>query len=187
MKRFITLFIIGLLLFPVAAGAHTHLENADLKEEVADGETTIITLTFDSKVQELNSVNLTNENGEEVDVDGISQGPENTVTITLPDFLENGEYSLFYSIVGEDGHVMEKELAYMYEGTEQRESSVEEADEQTEESAVKEEEDRTSASGEDTIDASTAESNDNDFFLTAAGGLLVIAVGVIFFYRKKRA
>ncbi|MFB4162340.1 copper resistance protein CopC [Alteribacillus sp. JSM 102045] len=186
MKRIMICFLVGLFAFPISAGAHTHLERSEPEEGAVLGEeTSTITLSFDSMVQEPNTVTLTDENGAEIDLEEVNHDPEDTIVIHLPEKLEDGDYTLFYSIVGEDGHVMEEELSYSYEGTD------EESMNETEDSAAEEETDleegADSEEQEQTAQPQESDNNDNGILLPAAVGLIVIAVGfIIFLFRKKR-
>ncbi|SDH86294.1 hypothetical protein SAMN05192534_11347 [Alteribacillus persepolensis] len=184
MKRFLLSCVVGLVAFPTAAGAHTHLESADPEEGSILEETTTITLSFDSMVQETNTMVLIDESGNELELDEIRHNPEDTIDVQLPEAMNEGEYTLFYSIVGEDGHVMEDELSYTYEASEEESESGSESEREesiSSEEASPEEEEQVTQPEE-------AEDNGNGVLLPATIGLIVIAAGfIIFFSRKKRS
>ena len=118
------LFLLLMMVIPFQVEAHTHLESSEPEagEEIS-AENPTITLTFDSAVQEPNVIRVTDETGAETTIENIAHSPENVIEITLPEEITGGELDLFYSIVGADGHVMEDELPFTYEGTEEAEAT----------------------------------------------------------------
>ncbi|MFB5661872.1 copper resistance protein CopC [Alteribacillus sp. HJP-4] len=192
-RTWYVVFTLLILAFPAAAGAHTHLESSDPEDgETLSEDTEEIVLTFDSSVQEPNEVTLTGENGEALTPEIIHES-EDTLQIKLPDDLQEGDYSLAYSIVGEDGHMMEEELTYTFEADETDQDTAEEESEAEKENATPEEESQneeeaSDIEGNEENDSETEENNQNTFILPAAGGMLIIAaLSLIFLLRKKKS
>ncbi|WP_416150304.1 copper resistance protein CopC [Salipaludibacillus sp. HK11] len=195
-KRIIFITVILLLVFPAVAGAHTHLDTSEPEEgSVLNDETLDITLTFDSLVQEPTAIILTHEDGEELSPAEITHEPADTVIISLPDNMEDGDYTLFYSIIGEDGHVMEEELSYSYEVTE--DETIEE-EESTEENEIEENEEVIDSPENNNSDMISEENeseiaavSDDDsgsstaVMIVIAAFLIVIAIVAIVTMRKK--
>ncbi len=191
-KRLLFFIIVLLIAFPTAVGAHTHLETSDPEENsVLNEDTGTITLMFESTVQELNEITLTHEHGEELPVEKVTHEPADTLVVTLPDQMEDGNYTLSYSITGEDGHVMEQELAYQFKNVEE-EDVVEETEEATDEQEASEEATEEEATESDQVEEnvtkdSTDEANENSTLIAViAIVLIVVAILAILMLRKKR-
>ncbi|QGH33306.1 hypothetical protein GI584_04305 [Gracilibacillus salitolerans] len=185
-KRLLFFSIVLLIAFPTAVGAHTHLETSDPEENsVLNEDTGTITLMFESTVQELNEITLTHEHGEELPVEKVTHEPADTLVVTLPDQMEDGNYTLSYSIAGEDGHVMEQELSYQFKNVEE-EDVVEETEEASEE-ATEEEATESDQVEENVTKDSTDEANENSTLIAViAIVLIVVAILAILMLRKKR-
>ncbi|MGN8646789.1 copper resistance CopC family protein [Gracilibacillus sp. HCP3S3_G5_1] len=192
-KRFLFLIIVLLIAFPIAVGAHTHLETSDPEENsVLNEDTGAITLTFESTVQELNEITLTHENGEELPLEEVTHEPADTLVVTLPDQIEDGNYTLYYSIVGEDGHVMEQELTYQFERVEEEEV-VEETEEATDDQEASEEltEEETAPEADQAEESVTNDNADeadgnSTLIVIIAIVLVIVAVLAILMLRKKK-
>ncbi|WP_163581687.1 copper resistance CopC family protein [Gracilibacillus saliphilus] len=191
-KRIFFFIIVLLTVFPTIVGAHTHLETSEPEENsVLNEDTGTITLIFESTVQELNEINLTHENGEEFQLEEVTHEPADTFVVTLPESLEDGNYTLFYSIVGEDGHVMEQELAYQFESVEEekteeaiddQETSEEATEETTEEELIETDQ----AKENEANDATDEENENNTLIVVFAIALVIVAILAILMLRKKK-
>ncbi|WP_082233091.1 copper resistance CopC family protein [Halobacillus massiliensis] len=189
MKLKYMFFLILFIAFPLQAGAHTHLENSEpVQGETVTAENPLITLNFDSAVRDPNTIIVTDKNGEETTIEDINHSPENVIEITLPENLTSGEIELFYSIVGEDGHVMEEELPFTYEGLSEEEAA--ESEESAEERAAKMAEESQQEAEQETEKANNSASEEdttgNSWLLPAiAVGLVALAVIAFLATRKK--
>lgn len=189
MKRYISLLVLVLLLFPVQVGAHTHMDSSDpVAEGVVSSDNPVITLTFDSPVQEINTISVTEKNEEVTTIDEINHSPENIIEVTLPTDLEDGEIVLFFSIIGEDGHVIEDDLAFTYEKAveessiaDETQSSEEESDEEinAEESEIVDESEKTET-------ASEPDEQNGWLMPVIAVILIAIATSIFLINRKKK-
>lgn len=188
MKKIYLLCLLIVLAFPLKVGAHTHLETTEPQAgESLSADDPVITLTFDSAVQQPNAITITDESGEELTVEEVVHSPGNVVTVTLPEEVENGEVTLFYSIVGEDGHIMEDELTYRYEGGEEEDPN--EADSSEKEETDSENTEVEEPQDSENTDVEAAEESDvggSAWLLPLlAVGLIAVAVLVFLITRKK--
>jgi|GEM_PF-4451054 len=182
-------FLLLIMAIPFQVEAHTHLESSEPEagEEIS-AENPTITLTFDSAVQEPNHIRVTDDSGEETTIDEITHSPENVIEITLPEEIAGGELGLFYSIVGADGHVMEDELPFTYEGTEEAEAtedtgapaqSEKEAEEQAEQLAALEDTESESqeSQSQETEEAAQSESAEDSQSSSLMPVLIIVLIG----------
>ncbi|MDX8046840.1 copper resistance protein CopC [Gracilibacillus sp. S3-1-1] len=184
-KRALLLIIVLLIALPTAISAHTHLETSNPEENsVLDENTEAITLTFDSTVQDVNEVTLTGENDEVLQPD-FSHDSADTIIVTLPEEMEDGAYTLFFSIVSEDGHVMEQELAYQFLVSE--EATPEEATDEQEvtEDPIEEEADQVESDANEVVE-DTEESNNSTMIIVIAIILVIVAILAVVMMRKNK-
>ncbi|WP_173915315.1 copper resistance CopC family protein [Halobacillus sp. Marseille-Q1614] len=187
MKYSYFLFLLIILAFPIKVGAHTYLESSNPETgETVTAKDPVVTLTFDSSVQDLNTITVTDASGNKTTIEEITHSPDNVMEVTLPEELESGDIQLFYSIVGEDGHVMEEEITYTYEGTEEEEAA--ESEELAEEQAEEQAEESNQETGEEAIDSSQEEESSQSSWLlpVIAVGLLAVA-GIAFLVTRKKS
>jgi hypothetical protein len=101
-----------LLLLPTTASAHTGLESST----PADKETITkplneIVLQFNTNIENLSTFTLTDKQGQKMKVDDIKVEQKKLVG-TFNDPLPNGDYTVNYKIVGEDGHIIERSISF---------------------------------------------------------------------------
>ncbi|MGM9919833.1 MAG: copper resistance protein CopC [Bhargavaea sp.] len=193
MKKLI-LAIVFVFTLPSAAMAHSHMESSVPE----DGATVTepleeVTLTFSAGIEEGSTLSLTGAEGEAGFTDINIEGDQITGTLAEP--LPDGEWTLGWNVVSEDGHPIEGEIKFEAAAG----VSADDAEEEpvTEENPADEEEAGAdpAESGEQTAEEPQAEeSNASDqseegssVFLTF--GLLVaviILLGVIFWALRKR-
>lgn len=187
--KYISMFCLLIVLaLPMTVEAHTHLESSEPESGGAlTSEKPGITLTFDSKVQEPTALTVTGGDGEEFEIDTYTHSPENVIDFSIPEEVGSGDIEVFYSIIGEDGHVMENQLTFTY--TLNEEAAAPEEDTETEEPATTSGEGG-SASGEASESDQVAASNQGNesmvWIVPVLGfGILVTAVLVFLGIRKK--
>ncbi|WP_394218980.1 copper resistance protein CopC [Halobacillus trueperi] len=188
--KYIPIMFCLLIVFalPTTAGAHTHLESSEPESGGAlTSEYPIVTLTFDSKVQEPTDLTVTGEDGEEFKIESYTHSPENVIEFSIPEAVGSGDIDVVYSIIGEDGHVMENQLTYTYAVNEA--ATAPEKDTETEEPSTTSGEDE-NTSGEATESDQVAASNQGNesmvWIVPVLGfGILVTAVLVFLGIRKK--
>lgn len=111
MKKVILILCV-LMLLPTTALAHTSLENSSPKDmETVVAPLTEIVLTFNTDIEQLSTISLSNQQGQQVDV-AAKTVDGNVLKGTFSDPLPNGEYIVNWKIVGEDGHVIERSFNF---------------------------------------------------------------------------
>lgn len=128
MKKITLILCFLLLLLPTTALAHTNMESSSPKEmETVTAPLTEIVLTFNTDIEKLSTFTLLNEEGHQVDVD--TKTVEGTILKgAFDDPLPNGEYTVNWKIVGEDGHVIERNFKFKVDMPEQNTDKVAETD-----------------------------------------------------------
>ncbi|QAS51463.1 copper resistance CopC family protein [Halobacillus litoralis] len=187
--KYISMFCLLIVLaLPMAVEAHTHLESSQPESGGAlTSEKPRVTLTFDSKVQEPTSLMVTDGDGEEFEIDSYTHSPDNVIEFSIPEEVGSGDIEVFYSIIGEDGHVMENQLTFNY--TVKEEVSAPEEDTETEEPETTSD-DAENAEGEESGEQQVAGSDQgngsNVWIVPVLGfGILITAVLVFLGIRKK--
>lgn len=187
--KYISMFCLLIVLaLPMTVEAHTHLESSEPESGGAlTSENPGIALTFDSMVQEPTAMTITDDDGKEFEIESYTHSPENVIEFSIPEEVASGDIEVFYSIIGEDGHVMENELTFNY--TVKDKASTAGEDTNTEEPATASGEGE-SGSGEASESDQVAASNQgNDsmvWIVPVLGfGILVTAVLVFLGIRKK--
>ncbi|MGR9050404.1 copper resistance CopC family protein [Halobacillus faecis] len=185
--KYISMFCLLIVLaLPMTVGAHTHLDSSEPESGGAlTSENPNVTLTFDSKVQEPTALTVTGEDGQEFEIQSYTHSPENVIEFSIPDEVDGGEIEVFYSIIGEDGHVMENQLPFTYTVNE----AAAEEDTETEDPETTSDEDE-NTSGEAAESEEVAGSNQGNesmvWIVPVLGfGILITAVLVFLGIRKK--
>ncbi len=112
LKKFLTISFLFLFSFANSAFAHTHIESSSPQNgEVLTEQLNEITLTFEGKIEQSSSFTLQKADGEAVQVDSVTVS-DNVLIGSLSTPLENGEYSINWSIIGADGHVIQGEVPF---------------------------------------------------------------------------
>ncbi|MFC7364353.1 MULTISPECIES: copper resistance protein CopC [Bhargavaea] len=188
MKKLILAIVFAFTL-PSAAMAHSHMETSVPE----DGATVTepleeVTLTFSAGIEEGSTLSLTGAEGEAGFTDINIEGDQITGTLAEP--LPDGEWTLGWNVVSEDGHPIEGEITFEaaagVSADDAEEEPVTEEDPADEEEAVAD----PAESGEQTAEESNASDQTEEgssVFLTF--GLLVaviILLGVIFWALRKR-
>lgn len=111
MKKSLLCFIILLFAFPSLASAHTGLASSNPSEgQVISEPMKQITLEFETSLEDLSTLTLTHEGKEIKPKDIAVQG--NKMIANLSDNLKNGEYTIKWKIVGEDGHPITGQIVF---------------------------------------------------------------------------
>lgn len=194
MKKLILAILFALSL-PTAAMAHSHMESSVPE----DGATVTepleeVTLTFSAGIEEGSTITLTGADGEvgfeEISIDGTD------LIGTLAGPLPDGEWTLGWNVISEDGHPIEGEITFESAAGIQADGAEEE-EAVSEEQTTDEEEAGSDSAGEGeqmTEEATADEGKDlnepeesGNVLLTV--GLLVAAVillGLIFWAVRKK-
>lgn len=194
MKYIMMLVVLFAFTLPVSVEAHTHLQSSTPEEGgTVTGDNPVVTLTFDSPVQEPNTLTVTDQQGEEYKIDNFTHSPEDTLEFEVPEEVEDGEIEFFYSVIGEDGHVMENTLTFNYSSGDEADASEEE-EAATEDSSTNEREEAESATessdaqqDEENEGTEDQESGGTSWLLPLIGVGLLVTAGLIFFGARKKS
>lgn len=109
------LFLITFILFMVSvnyAFGHTGLESSSPQAgEVIEAETNEIKMTFETKIEQGSTFELTNANGNAISIENINLS-NNQMVGSLSNNLANGDYKVNWKIIGADGHPIEGEFSF---------------------------------------------------------------------------
>jgi len=112
MKRALLILMALIWLLPSAALAHSTLQTAlPAVDATVDVSPERIEMKFDTKIEKLSTFKLFNEAGEQVET-GKAEVSSDTMTGTIPAALENGKYTVKWTIIGADSHAVEGEYAF---------------------------------------------------------------------------
>jgi methionine-rich copper-binding protein CopC len=183
MKR-VMIAVFLLILLPTTAFAHSGLKSSTPNDkEMITKPLNEIVMEFNTNIEKLSTFTLLDKQGQKVNVDSIAvEGKKlkGTFNHTLP----NGDYSVNWKIVGEDGHVIERGFTFTVkipEVVKETPTSTPQPIEQVQQTPILQEQKQTKE---------TASANTNDYFYTiliwtGVGVLLLIGVIVIMLRRKK--
>lgn len=112
MKRVMLIIIALIWLLPSAAMAHSKLQTAlPAVDATVDVSPERIEMTFDTKIEKLSTFKLFNEAGEQIET-GKAEVNEDTMTGSVPAVLENGAYTVEWTIIGADSHAVKGEYTF---------------------------------------------------------------------------
>ncbi|MCR2804805.1 copper resistance CopC family protein [Paenibacillus soyae] len=116
MKRLMLILIAAMVcVFPATAMAHSKLESATpAVSSKVDASPQTIEMVFNTKIEKISNFKLFNEAGQEIET-GDSNVNGDTMTGTVPTPLENGAYTVKWTIIGADSHAVEGEYSFTVE------------------------------------------------------------------------
>ncbi|WP_152392562.1 copper resistance CopC family protein [Paenibacillus guangzhouensis] len=197
--------LIFTLIFPTTIFAHTGLKDSSpSSKEIVTTELKEITLNFKTTIGELSSFEILDASKKKVESLKISVHDKSMIG-TLPEALPNGEYTVNWKILGEDGHVVKKSYSFtvkLPEAAKQEENAAKPedtktqetkpADEQSEQVVTDTGEDQSTSSDtsvtEPTKEESKAveETSTSNVWLPVGIGVVVIILLAIFFLNKRK-
>lgn len=194
MKKLFLAIILALTL-PTAAMAHSHMETS-VPEDGATVTEPIeeVSLTFSAGIEEGSTLTLTGAEGEIGFTDIHIEGDQLTGTLAEP--LPDGEWTLLWNVVSEDGHPIQGEITFEAAAGISAEGAAEE-ETVTEENTADEEEAETDSadSGQEMMEEPPADQGNDSNQAEEGGNLLltvvllvivIILLGVIFRALRKR-
>jgi len=192
--------LIFTLIFPTTIFAHTGLKDSSpSSNEVVTTELKEITLNFKTTIGELSSFDILDASKQKVDSLKVTVQDKSMVG-TLPEALPNGEYTVNWKILGEDGHVVKKSYSFTVKMPEEMKQEVTTKPEETKQE-VQQPEQVTSDTGanqqEDAASATepvkdetkvTNESSSSNMLLPVGIGVVVILLLIVVYLvsRKNR-
>lgn len=198
LKKVSLLTFVLLFTFVSIAFAHTGLESSNPQNgEVINEQLEQIKLTFEGKIEQGSTFTLQNTNGKSIVVNRITI-TENELSGDLSSPLENGEYTVNWSIIGADGHLMEDSFSFTVDvatiaetieeqtGTETpvEKDSETEHNKQTKTNTEENEVDHANPSEK----TEAAQNEDNSYILPIIIGVLILIIisSFIFFSKRKK-
>lgn len=186
---FTTLFILA---FAGTASAHTDLSTTNPEDgsEVTEAISSI-SLTYSGQIEEGSSFEIMDEAGTAVPVNEFTV-TDGILTGNLEAPLENGEYTVNWNSISEDGHPLEGEFSFTVSApieevttTEQSEST----DETETTDTMTEEADETSQATEVASSATTMNQQESSplIWVIAALAVVLVAVSIFTIARRKKA
>ncbi|HWL25693.1 MAG TPA: copper resistance protein CopC [Ureibacillus sp.] len=194
-KVFLFTFIL-LFTFMGSVFAHTGLESSTPENgEVIKENLEKITLTFHGKIEQGSTFTVEGNDGASVAVNNIII-TNNVMSGDLSSSLENGNYTVNWSIIGEDGHVVEDRFNFTIDAPVQ-ESVTEDNNTQTidEENGtddtvstqINEEATETNqATTNENTEAAQDEGNSNLLFFIVGLLVVIIVISFVFLAKRKR-
>ncbi|MBH5317094.1 copper resistance protein CopC [Paenibacillus sp. GSMTC-2017] len=112
MKRIVFMVLTLVLLIPGAVMAHSKLETAvPAKDSTVEVSPTSIEMSFDTKIESLSNFKLHNAAGDQIET-GKAEVDGSTMKGSLADPLENGTYTVKWTIIGADGHSVKGDYSF---------------------------------------------------------------------------
>ncbi|MGG1685893.1 copper resistance CopC family protein [Pseudalkalibacillus sp. NRS-1564] len=187
MKKILVLTIACLLTFGNMTYAHTGLESSNPEDgSTITEELDIVTLTFETEIEETSSFELQNASGETVAVDNITV-ENNTMTGTFDQPIENGEYEVPWKIIGVDGHPIEGTFSFSVDAPESEVKEDESSSEETtKELETDETEEQRNKEEETKADTAEEENSSGTVIGIVIGVLVVVLIGSVLLMRRKK-
>lgn len=112
MKKLLLITFVFMFTFTTSALAHTGLETSSPEDgEVVTEELREIALTYEGKIEQGGTLEVSNSNGQSIPVEDISIA-DTQMTGTFTNALENGDYTVVWNIIGADGHPIAGEFSF---------------------------------------------------------------------------
>ncbi|WP_342539501.1 copper resistance CopC family protein [Sporosarcina sp. FSL K6-1540] len=112
MKKLLLITFVFMFTFTTSALAHTGLETSSPEDgEVVTEEMREIALTYEGKIEQGGTLEVSNSNGQSIPVEDISIA-DTQMTGTFTNALENGDYTVVWNIIGADGHPIAGEFSF---------------------------------------------------------------------------
>ncbi|WHY66503.1 copper resistance CopC family protein [Neobacillus sp. SuZ13] len=111
MKKLLLILVGMLVMLPSIASAHTELTTSNpTSGQVVKEDLKEIVLTYEGKIESLSTMTLVKD-GKEIPLVSVTPN-DNQLIGTVSTALENGTYSVQWSIAGEDGHPISGEIPF---------------------------------------------------------------------------
>ncbi|WP_223593973.1 copper resistance CopC family protein [Neobacillus bataviensis] len=180
MKKLLIILIGMLVMIPTIVSAHTEITSSNpASGQVVKEDLNEIVITYEGKIESLSTMNLVKD-GQEIPLVSVTP-KENQLIGTLSSPLENGAYTVQWSIAGEDGHPLKGEIPF----TVQKEVKQEQTETKTPVTTKKEETKKDHTQQEQTNKETTASSINFKTIITV-GIVAILVIGLFLLFRKKR-
>lgn len=112
LMKLVMMTVLVVMMIPTPVFAHTGLEESNPKDgEIVNRDITEIVMTFESKIENLSSFELFDENNGNIEVSQIEL-EDHIMRGHLENPLSNGTYKVHWKVLGTDGHVIEGEFGF---------------------------------------------------------------------------
>ncbi|WP_078410341.1 copper resistance CopC family protein [Priestia abyssalis] len=183
MKKMIALITVFFFILTNQAFAHTALETSIPKDgDIIQESMQEIVLTYATKIENGSTFELKNSTNEVVDVNITIENDVLKGVTAEP--LPNDQYTLDWNIIGADGHPIKGSIAFQVDVSDQAaEEPAKEEMKQAKESNV----DQAPATEEnEVVEEQTADESTSSFPIVLVAILAAIAIGSLFFLRKRK-
>lgn len=194
-KKISLVTIVLLFTFVSTVFAHTGLESSNPQNgEVINKELDQITLTFEGKIEQGSTFTLKNATGETITVDNTSIN-ETILTGHLTTPLENGDYTVDWSIIGADGHLIEDSFSFtvdapVTETVEEQNGTVTSDEESgtndTDSTQTNTEKEVNQSNPSENTEAEQDKGTSNFLFIIIGALILIIILSAVFLARRKK-
>ncbi|GKU75668.1 copper resistance protein CopC [Paenibacillus sp. L3-i20] len=185
MKRIVFMLLTLILLIPGAAMAHSKLESAvPAKDSTVEVSPTTIEMSFDTKIESLSNFKLLNAAGDQIktskaEVNGSSMKG------SLTDTLENGTYTIKWTIIGADGHSVDGDYSFTVNAPATAEPSPD-ATTSTEPSATPSPSPTVAPEPTKAPVDSTEEKGSNFSSILIVAGIIFVAAAIVMLLRRRK-
>lgn len=184
MKKILLATLLFVFATSTNAFAHTHLGSSSPENgQVVSEELSEITLNFEGKIEQSSSFELSNSQGQSIPVEGISIS-DGTMTGSVSNPLENGEYLVNWSIIGADGHLMEGE--YSFTMNVQGSNTASEASNQTEQVTTQEVEQNNGQATSEQVEETEDSEKTSPLIPVIIIMLVIVIIGSFLVMRRKK-
>lgn len=181
MKKLIYLFIGLLLMIPTVASAHTELTSSNpAANQVIKKDLKEVVLTYEGKIESLSTMDLVKD-GQKISFVSVTP-KENQLIGTLSAPLDNGSYTIKWSIAGEDGHPINGEIPF----TVQKEVKLDQKTETKEPISSKKEESKIGTNKQEQTNKQTGESPSSLKNIITIAVVMILVIGLFLLFRRKR-
>ncbi|MFP5113867.1 copper resistance CopC family protein [Bacillaceae bacterium C204] len=182
MKKLLFLLICILVMIPTVASAHTELTSSNpATNQMVKVDLKEIVLTYEGKIESLSSMTLV-KNGKQVPFVGVTP-KENKLIGTISAPLENGSYTIKWSIAGEDGHPITGEIPFNVQKEVKEEPKAETKQPVT---PKKEEPKKENTKQEQTSSESANTTSNNMPTIIILVVAVILIIGLILLFRRQR-
>jgi len=181
MKKLLFILVGMLVMLPSIASAHTELTTSNpTSGQVVKEDLKEIVLTYEGKIESLSTMTLVKD-GKEIPLVSVTPN-DNQLIGTVSTALENGTYSVQWSIAGEDGHPISGEIPFTVQKVVKEEPKAETKQPVT---PKKEEPKKENTNQQKTKNESTdSPLNMKNIILGVV--VLILIIGVFLLFRRKR-
>ena len=181
MKKLLFLLMSLLIMIPSIASAHTELTSSNpAANQVVIEDQKQIVLTYEGKIESLSTMTLVKD-GQEIPFANVTP-KENQLIGIISTPLENGSYTIKWSIAGEDGHPITGEIPF----TVQKEVKEDQKAETKQPVTPNKEEPKKAEVKQDKTDNVSMDNTSNMNTIIVVAVVVVLFIGLFLLFRRKR-